>query len=66
MMAALGFDLELVGQGRQDAGLVFGLSGQQDRSPQGLQVQDGPQAGRDVQRVKAQVVRFPARAERGG
>jgi hypothetical protein len=64
--AALGFGLELIGQGGQDADLVFGLGGQQDRGPQGLQVQDRPQGGRDVQRVQAQVVRFPARAERGG
>ena len=66
MTAALGFGLELVGQGGQDAGLVFGLGGQQDRGPQRLQVQDRPQAGRDVQHVQAQVMRLPARAERGG
>jgi hypothetical protein len=64
--AALGFGLELVSQGGQDAGLVFGLGGQQDRGPHGLLVQDRPEAGRDVQGVQAQVVRFPARAEGGG
>ena len=58
---------ELVeGFGVAEVGLAVGLGGQQDRGPHGLQVQDGPQAGRDVQRVQAQVVRFPARAERGG
>jgi hypothetical protein len=46
--AAVGFGLELVGQGRQDAGLVFGLGRQQDGGPFGLQVQDGPEAGGDI------------------
>ena len=43
--AAVGLDAELVGQGGQDAGLVFGLGGDQGGAAGGLQVQHRPQLG---------------------
>ena len=64
--AAVGLGAELVGQGGQDAGLVFGLGGDQGRGAGGLQVQHRPQLGCDVQPVQAQVVGGPAGAEAGG
>ena len=66
MAAAPGFGLELAGQGGQDAGLVFGLGRQRPRGAFGLEVEDGPQVGQDVQAVQAQIVRAPARGEGGG
>ena len=57
---------QLGGQGGQDAGLVFGLGGQQHVVAAGLEVQHRPQAGGDVQGVQAQVVGGPAGAEGGG
>ena len=59
--AAVGLDAELVGQGGQDAGLVFGLGGDQGGAAGGLQVQHRPQLGCDVQPVQAQVVGWPSR-----
>ena len=64
--AAGGFGGQLGGQGGQDAGLVFGLGRQGPRGAFGLEVQDGPQVGQDVQAVQAQVVRAPAGGEGGG
>ena len=61
-----GFEPELAGEGGQDAGLVFGLGGQQRGGTVRLQVQDGPQLGQDVQAVQAQVVGGPAGAQGGG
>ena len=49
--AAGGFGGQLGGQGGQDAGLVFGLGGQRPRGAFGLEVQDGPQVGQDVEAV---------------
>ena len=66
MAAAGGFGGQLGGQGGQDAGLVFGLGRQGPRGAFGLEVQDGPQVGEDVQAVQAQVVRAPAGGEGGG
>ena len=66
MAAVGGFDPELVGQRGQDAGLVLGLGGDQARGAVGLEVQDRPQGGRDVQAVQAQVVGFPAGGQGGG
>ena len=63
MAAAVGLGAELVGQGGQDAGLVFGLGGDQGGAAGGLQVQHRPQLGCDVQPVQAQVVGGPAGAE---
>ena len=62
----VGLGAELVGQGGQDAGLVFGLGGDQGGAAGGLQVQHRPQLGCDVQPVQAQVVGGPAGAEAGG
>ena len=56
----------MCGEGGQDAGLVFGLGGQQPGGAGGLEVQDGPQAGQDVQAVQAQIVGGPAGADLGG
>ena len=64
--AAGGLGHQLGGQGGQDAGLVFGLGRQQAGGAVGLEVQDRPQGGRDVQGVQAQVVGFPAGREGGG
>ena len=61
-----GLGHQLGGEGGQDAGLVFGLGGQQPGGAPGLEVQDGPQAGQDVQAVQAQVVGGPAGADGGG
>jgi hypothetical protein len=61
--AAGGFQPELIGQGRQDAGLVFGLRREQPGGAAGLKIQDGPQAAEDVQAVQAQVVTLPAGPE---
>ena len=66
MAAAGGFSHQLGGQGGQDAGLVFGLGRQRPRGAFGLEVEDGPQVGEDVQAVQAQVVRAPAGSEGGG
>jgi hypothetical protein len=60
------FPAELIGQGGQDAGLVFGLGRQQPGGAAGLKIQDGPQAAEDVQAVQAQVVALPAGAQGGG
>jgi len=64
--AGVGLGAELGGQGGQDAGLVFGLSGDQAGTAGGLQVQHRPQLGQDVQAVQAQVVGGPAGAQAGG
>jgi hypothetical protein len=66
-VAALGgLVAELGGQGREDADLVFGLRGQGGRAAAGLEVEQRPQGGQDVQGVQAQVVGGPAGAEGGG
>ena len=66
MAAVGGLEPELAGEGGQDAGLVFGLGGQQRGGAAGLEVEGGPQLGQDVQGVQAQVVGGPAGAEGGG
>ena len=66
MAAAGGLGHQLGGEGGQDAGLVFGLSRQQPGVTAGLQVEDRPEAGQDVQAVQAQVVGGPAGADRVG
>ena len=65
MAAAGGLLPELVGQRGQDAGLVLGLSGDEAGGAFGLEVQDRPQGGCDIQAVQAQVVGFPAGAQGG-
>jgi hypothetical protein len=64
--AAGGLGDQLGGQGGQDAGLAFGLGRQDPEGAFGLEVEDGPQVGQDVQAVWAQVVRPPAGGEGGG
>ena len=64
--AAGGLGRELGGQGGQDAGLVFGLGGDQAGGAFRLQVQHGPQGGEDVHAVQAQVVGGPAGGQGGG
>src|SRR5690348_5154786 len=64
--AAGGLGVQLGGQGGQDAGLVFGLGGDQAGGASGLEVQHGPQGGGDVQGVQAQVMGGPAGSEGGG
>ena len=66
MAAGGGLGHQLGGEGGQDAGLVFGLGGQQLGGALGLEVEDGPQAGQDVQAVQAQVVGGPAGGDGGG
>ena len=66
MAAGGGLGHQLGGQGGQDAGLVFGLGGQQLGGALGLEVEDRPQAGQDVQAVQAQVVGGPAGGDGGG
>ena len=60
--AAVGLGAELVGQGGQDAGLVFGLGGEQAGAAGGLQVQHRPQLG---QRCPGRTGTGRGRASRG-
>ncbi len=66
MAAAAGLGHQLGGQSGQDAGLVFGVGGQQPGGALRLEAEHQPQAGQHVQAVQAQVVRGLAGGEGSG
>jgi len=66
MLAAGGLDVHLLGQGRKEAGLPFGLAGEDGCVSRGAEVEGGPQFHEPVEPVEAERVLFPAGAEGGG
>src|SRR5216684_7387290 len=66
VLAAGGFEVHLLGEGGEQAGLPFGLAGEERCASFAGEVEDGPEFHEPVEPVQAQQVLFPAGSEGGG